>query len=69
MFKVPVSEIVSKLSPGSGIKYLVLDGIITQRLIDSAKQAGIECVVGHRAANLKSTDGLILKTFTELGIA
>ena len=69
LFKVPVSEIVSKLSPGSGIKYLVLDGIITQRLIDSAKQAGIECVVGHRAANLKSTDGLTLKTFTELGIA
>ncbi len=69
LFKVPVSEIVAKLSPGSGIKYLVLDGIITQRLIDSAKQAGIECVVGHRAANLKSTDGLTLKTFTELGIA
>ena len=58
VFKVPVSEVVGKLSPGSGIKYLVLDGIITQRLIDSAKQAGIECVMGHRMANLKSTDGL-----------
>lgn len=69
VFKVPVSEVVGKLTPGSGIKYLVLDGIITQRLIDSAKQAGIECVIGHRTANLKSTDGLILKTFTELGIA
>ncbi|OLD21129.1 MAG: DNA primase, partial [Thaumarchaeota archaeon 13_1_40CM_2_39_13_1] len=69
VFKVPVSEVVGKLSPGSGIKYLVLDGIITQRLIDSAKQAGIECVIGHRMANLKSTDGLVLKTFTELGIA
>ncbi len=69
VFKVPVSEVVGKLSPGSGIKYLVLDGIITQRLIDSAKQAGIECVMGHRMANLKSTDGLTLKTFTELGIA
>ncbi len=69
VFKVPVSEVVSKLSPSSGIKYLVLDGIITQRLIDSAKQAGIECVIGHRMANLKSTDGMTLKTFTELGIA
>jgi DNA primase len=69
VFKVPVSEVVGKLTPGSGIKYLVLDGIITQRLIDSAKQAGIECVIGHRMANLKSTDGLTLKTFTELGIA
>ena len=69
VFKVPVSEVVGKLSPDSGIKYLILDGIITQRLIDSAKQAGIECVIGHRMANLKSTDGLVLKTFTELGIA
>ena len=69
VFKVPVSEVVGKLSPGSGIRYLVLDGIITQRLIDAAKQAGIEYVIGHRTANLKSTDGLILKTFTELGIA
>jgi DNA primase len=69
VFKVPVSEVVGKLTTGSGIKYLVLDGIITQRLIDSAKQAGIECVIGHRTANLKSTDGVVLKTFTELGIA
>ena len=69
MFKVPVSEVVGKLSPGSGIKYLVLDGIITQRLIDAAKQAGIECVIGHRMANLKSADGMVLKTFSELGVA
>lgn len=69
LFKVPVSEVVGKLSTGSGIKYLVLDGIITQRLIDAAKQAGIECVIGHRIANLKNTDGLTLKTFTDLGVA
>lgn len=69
LFKVPVSEVVGKLSADSGIKYLVLDGIITQRLIDAAKQAGIECVIGHRIANLKNTDGLVLKTFTDLGVA
>jgi DNA primase len=69
LFKVPVSEVVGKLSSGSGIKYLVLDGIITQRLIDAAKQAGIDCVIGHRIANLKNTDGLVLKTFTDLGVA
>ena len=69
VFKVPVSEVVGKLMPGSGIKYLILDGIITQRLVDSAKQAGIGYLIGHRMANLKSTDGLTLKTFTELGVA
>jgi DNA primase len=69
LFKVPVSEVVGKIGVGSGIKYLVLDGIITQRLIDAAKQAGVECIIGHRIANLKDTDGLTLKTFTELGVA
>jgi DNA primase len=69
IFKVPISEVVDKLSTQSGIKYLVLDGIITQRLLDGAKQAGVECVVGHRVAKLVSSDGLKLKTFAELGIA
>ena len=69
IFKVPISEVVDKLSTQSGIKYLVLDGIITQRLLDGAKQAGIECVVGHRVAKLANQDGLKLKTFTDLGIA
>jgi len=69
IFKVPISEVVEKLSSQSGIKYLILDGIITQRLVDGAKQAGIECVIGHRAAKLATRDGITLKTFTELGIA
>ena len=69
IFKVPISEVVSKLSTQSGIKYLLLDGIITQRLLDGAKNAGIECVVGHRVAKLTNSDGLTLKTFGDLGIA
>jgi hypothetical protein len=59
---------VNKLPTQSGIKYLVLDGIITQRLLDSAKQAGIKYIIGHRIANLSNSDDVILKTFTELGI-
>lgn len=69
IFKVPISEVVSKLSTQSGIKYLLLDGIITQRLLEGAKNAGIECVVGHRVAKLSKSDGLNLKTFNDLGIA
>jgi DNA primase len=69
VFRVPISELVSKLSVQSGIKYLVLDGIVTQRLVDGAKQAGIECVIGHRIANLTNRDGITLKTFTDLGVA
>jgi 5S rRNA maturation endonuclease (ribonuclease M5) len=69
IFKVPISELVSKLSSQSGIKYLVLDGIITQRLLEGAKNAGIECVIGHRVAKLSSADDLTIRTFTELGVA
>jgi len=69
LFKVPISELVDKLSTQTGIKYLILDGIITQRLLDGAKQSGIECVVGHRVANLSNSDGVTLNTFTELGIS
>ena len=69
IFKVPISEVVSKLSTQSGIKYLLLDGIITQRLLEGAKNAGIECVIGHRVAKLTNSDGLTLKTFGDLGIA
>jgi len=69
IFKVPISELVTKLSSQSGIKYLILDGIITQRLLEAAKNAGIECVIGHRVAKLTIPDGLTLKTFSELGLA
>jgi len=69
LFKVPISELVEKLSTQSGIKYLILDGIITQRLLDGAKQSGIECIIGHRIANLSNSGDITLKTFTELGIS
>ena len=69
IFKVPISEVVSKLSSQSGIKYLLLDGIITQRLLEGAKNAGVECVIGHRVAKLSNSDGMTLKTFGDLGIS
>jgi len=69
VFKVPISELVQKISGQSGIKYLILDGIITQRLFDAAKNASVEYIIGHRVAKLSHTDGVSLKTFRELGIA
>lgn len=69
IFRVPISELVGKLSDQSGIKYLILDGIVTQRLLEGAKKAGIECLVGHRLAKLSSNSGVTLRTFAELGIS
>ncbi len=64
LFKVPISELVDKLSTQTGIKYLILDGIITQRLLDGANQSGIEYIVGHRIANVSNSDVVIIKKFT-----
>lgn len=68
LFRVPVSELVQKLQDGEGAKYLVLDGIITQRLVDAASKAGIQYVIGHRITDLKKGYDLTLKTFNELGM-
>ena len=69
LFKIPISELVDKLSTQTGIKCLILDGIITQRLLDNAKTSGIGCIVGHRAAKLSNLDDVKIKTFTELGLS
>ncbi len=69
LFKIPISELVDKLSTQTGIKCLILDGIITQRLLDNAKTSGIGCIVGHRAAKLSNLGDVKIKTFTELGIS
>jgi len=67
-FKVPVSEVVHRLSTEKDVKYLMLDGIITQRLLDAAKDAGVECIVGHRVADIKDTYGIKIATFNQLGL-
>ena len=68
IFRVPVSELVQKLQDGQGAKYLVLDGIITQRLVDAASKAGVQYLVGHRITDLKKGYDITLRTFNELGM-
>jgi DNA primase len=66
--KVPVSEIIKRLDSLEGARFLVMDGIITQRLIDAAYRAGIEYVVGHRMAELKKSPEITVRTFDQIGI-
>ncbi len=68
LFRTPISDLVKKITDQSGIKYLILDGIITQRLYDTTKDAGIDSIVGHRIANVTSDSEMVLKTFSDLGI-
>lgn len=68
LLKVPVSEIIKRLDSLEGARFLVMDGIITQRLIDAAYRAGIEYVVGHRMAELKKSPEITVRTFDQMGI-
>ena len=68
VFRFPISELVEKIASQSNIKYLILDGIITQRLLDSAKEIGVEFIIGHKIAKLENTSNSTLKTFTELNV-
>jgi len=68
LLKIPVSEIIKRLDSLEGARFLVMDGIITQRLIDAAYKAGIEYVVGHRMAELKKSPEITVRTFEQIGI-
>ncbi|MEM3916041.1 MAG: DNA primase DnaG [Candidatus Nitrosocaldus sp.] len=65
-FRVPVSEVVQRLQEEKDIKYLVLDGIITQRLLDACSKAGVEYVIGHMIADIKNTYSIKALTFNQL---
>ena len=68
VFRFPISELVEKIASQSNIKYLILDGIITQRLLDAAKEIGVEFIIGHKIAKVENTSNSTLKTFTELNV-
>lgn len=69
LLKVPVSEVIKRLDSAEGAKLLVLDGIVTQRLVDAADKAGIEYIIGHRTAELKKPADLRVRTFGDIGIS
>jgi DNA primase len=69
LLKVPVSEVIKRLDSAEGAKLLVLDGIVTQRLVDAADKAGIEYIIGHRTAELKKPADVRVRTFGDIGIS
>jgi DNA primase len=69
ILKVPVSDIVKKVFDIKGGKLLVMDGIITQRLVEAANKAGIQFIIGHRTKSLKKPiSNIHIQTFSDIGI-
>ena len=44
--RVPVKELVSTIKNGEGIESVYMDGIITKRILEAAKEKGIKKIVG-----------------------
>jgi DNA primase len=66
--KVPVSELVKSLQYVDGARYVIFDGIITQRLIDASEKAGVKFIIGHRAGDLARKPEVSVGSFRDLGL-
>ena len=67
--RFPISELVQKVEVDSGIKFIIFDGIITQRLVDAAIRANVLGVIGHRVGDIRNVpDSLTVGTFREIGL-
>ncbi len=67
--RFPISELVQKVDGESGIKFIIFDGIITQRLVDAAAKAKVDGVIGHRIGEIKNMpETLRVGTFRDLGL-
>jgi len=65
--RIPVSELVEKLKESSGVKAVVFDGIVTGRLIDTAREKNIATIVGERVAEgVRIPRGVEVRSFSDL---
>ncbi len=67
--RYPISELVQKMQGASGAYFLIFDGIVTQRLVESATKVGIKGLIGHRTGELGDIpDDVRIGTFRDLGL-
>jgi DNA primase len=67
--RFPISELVQKMDSTSGAHFLVFDGIVTQRLVDSAAKVGVKGIIGHRTGEFRSVpEDVRIGTFRDLGL-
>ena len=67
--KIPISEIMKKISELKDGNLLILDGIVTPRLVEAANKSGIRYIIGHRTSNLKKVSPDVrIQTFSDMGL-
>ncbi len=48
--RIPVSELVERLKERDDVEIVVFDGIVTERLLETAKEKGVKLLIGERIA-------------------
>jgi DNA primase len=67
--RFPISELVQKMEGSNGAHFLIFDGIVTQRLVESAAKVGVKGIIGHRTGELNNIpDDVRIGTFRDLGL-
>lgn len=65
--RMPVHELVNTLKESEGVKTVVFDGIVTGRLIDTAREKAISMIVGERVAEgVRIPRGIKVRSFRDL---
>lgn len=65
--RIPVSELVEKLKEENDVKTVVFDGIVTGRLIDTAREKSIDTIIGERVAEgVRIPRGVEVRSFNNL---
>jgi len=65
--RIPVSELVEKLKESGDVKIVVFDGIVTGRLIDTAREKNVETIIGERIAEgVRIPRGIEVRSFSDI---
>jgi DNA primase len=65
--RIPVSELVERLRERDDVRVVVFDGIVTERLLEAAKEKGVKLLVGERiATGVEVPPEIEVKLFSEL---
>jgi DNA primase len=68
--KIPVSDLANSLEGFNGAKHVIFDGIITQRLVDTAQKSGVSTLIGYKVPdNVNLPPGMGAHTFSSLGLS
>ncbi len=65
--RIPVSNLAEELKNMEGVKAVVFDGIVTQRIVDIASEKGVSLLVGCRVSDItKKPKNLKIMSFEDL---